>query len=196
MSSPDKTLESLMEAPPIGLTARLLEDTRRAIDDAPHVEGGRTTLWAVTEEAGDKSVVRVGEYDASVLYRYAESAVVEFNRALREVSEHLDKMSALDNEDVEFEMQATLFWTKLRRLKRFFNASGFHNELIALLDAFARNYQAYAFSTQELRALSQAVRHLCKHVSITEHVMDAFCDEMEAAGFNIDSVFAAVDVRK
>jgi hypothetical protein len=177
------TLEELVASGSVGVQRQIESDARKALS-AEGVETGKTTIWAVVEDEKERSVVRVAEYDAADIYRYSQAPVIEFNRDVRDVIRHLEQMKTLSPQDVEFELQATYFWSKLRKTKKFIAVSPLHGELITTFDQIARIRERTPLKPSDVAMLLEAFEGLKHHIALSEQAVEQFYDRLEAGGFD------------
>jgi len=135
------------------------------------------------EVFGPKSLA-IGNYTEEALYGAASSPLPHFRSAIRSLAMKSAQIAALDQDDVEYDYQITLFWADVGRLKDFLGVSAHVSELVS--EFLTARFQFIGKDTPQsaIAAIARGLSIASEARRLDSAVVERVVDALETGGMD------------
>lgn len=136
----------------------------------------------IIEPDGNQDVYKVARYETGALAENLRPAEPSFRQALSSICQNLDRLLEFDDDEVQLEHHAILFWPTLATLHKYLGSEPRADEIISACDSMRVEFRLKPVTATTLRALATGLQTLVSKESWITDDVDDFLDELEAAG--------------
>lgn len=138
---------------------------------------------AGSEVFGPKNL-SIGNYSEEALYGAASSPLPHFRSAIRTLAAKSAMIAALNQDDVEYDYQITLFWADVGRLKDFLGVSPHVSELVS--EFLTARFQFIGKDTPQsaIEAIARGLSIATEARRLDSSVIERIVDALESGGLD------------
>ena len=152
----------------------------------------RITLYAKVEMTGQSTgVVKVAQYAARDLYPFSDGPRLRFSDRLHLLRSKVETLLSTDEQDIDFDIQATDVLKTLMQLRDLHGTSPQHDEVISTYLMFVHSFASSALPRDAAVTLLRTLKSLEPLVHFPDETLDRVVADMEAIGVDFGAPFQA-----
>lgn len=190
VTSKAQHVEQHFDSPGTNLLKEFIDQEKSVALEAKGLMASHYKLVAVrTNDAAGSEIfspknVYIGDYPEDLMYGATSSPLPQFQSAIRALFAKARKIETLEQDDIEYSYQVTLFWSDLAKLTKFIGLSAHVSEIIAELLTARYQFLGKDTSKSAMGAISNALGIATEAKRFDSSVSEKMADALEAGGMD------------
>ncbi|MES2737273.1 MAG: hypothetical protein V4672_13195 [Verrucomicrobiota bacterium] len=190
MTSKAQHVEQHFESQGTNYLKEFIDEEKSVALEAKGLTPSHYKLFAVrTNDAAGSEIfspknVHVGDYSEDFMYGAASGPLPQFRSAIRALHAKARKIETLDQYDIEYSYQVTLFWSDLAKLTKFIGLSAHVSEIIGELLTARYQFLGKDTSKAAMGAIGDALGIAAEAKRFDSSVSEKMADALESGGMD------------